>query len=199
MSCVILCETAGTSGSLPCAVHGMASALHNPCCPCLCLVALSQMLLATEGVDLHFTDAAVREVARLAEALNRATENIGARRLAAVLERVVEGVSFGAPELVARVRGGVLRWGFRASAAPAVVVRLPGWLHMQACTCACVCARTCVLSVVNKCISDTCCCHLCHGPHSSHGLCCTSRRVVRGRSATRVWWTRSTWSSVWRC
>uniref|UniRef100_A0A7S0R509 AAA+ ATPase domain-containing protein n=1 Tax=Chlamydomonas leiostraca TaxID=1034604 RepID=A0A7S0R509_9CHLO len=68
------------------------------------LIKQQQMLLATEGVDLHFTDAAVREVARLAEALNRATENIGARRLAAVLERVVESVSFGAPELVKQAR-----------------------------------------------------------------------------------------------
>ncbi len=66
------------------------------------------MLLATEGVDLHFTDAAIREVARLAEEINRTADNIGARRLMSVLERCVEHISFSAPELVAKVRTG---WG----------------------------------------------------------------------------------------
>jgi ATP-dependent HslUV protease ATP-binding subunit HslU len=37
------------------------------------------MLLATEGVDLIFTDQAVHEIARLAEEINRTTDNIGAR------------------------------------------------------------------------------------------------------------------------
>ncbi|KAL6757951.1 P-loop containing nucleoside triphosphate hydrolase protein [Haematococcus lacustris] len=68
------------------------------------LIKQQQMLLATEGVDLHFTDAAIREIARLAEELNQTTDNIGARRLAAVLERCVERVSFSAPELVAQAR-----------------------------------------------------------------------------------------------
>jgi ATP-dependent protease HslVU (ClpYQ) ATPase subunit len=69
------------------------------------ITTATQMLLATEGVDLHFTDAAVREMARLAEEVNRSTENIGARRLASILERCVESVSFAAPELAKQVCG----------------------------------------------------------------------------------------------
>ena len=57
-----------------------------------------QSLLATEGVDVTFTDEAIREMARLAMQVNEATENIGARRLATVLETVLEDVSFHAPE-----------------------------------------------------------------------------------------------------
>jgi ATP-dependent HslUV protease ATP-binding subunit HslU len=53
-----------------------------------------QALLATEGVELTFTDEAVREMAHLATQVNDSTENIGARRLATVLETVLEDVSF---------------------------------------------------------------------------------------------------------
>jgi ATP-dependent HslUV protease ATP-binding subunit HslU len=53
-----------------------------------------QALLATEGVELTFSDEAVREMARLAMQVNQATENIGARRLATILETVLEEVSF---------------------------------------------------------------------------------------------------------
>jgi ATP-dependent HslUV protease ATP-binding subunit HslU len=53
-----------------------------------------QALLATEGVELLFSEEAVRELARLAMQVNQATENIGARRLATVLETVLEDVSF---------------------------------------------------------------------------------------------------------
>ncbi|KAK2077551.1 hypothetical protein QBZ16_004396 [Prototheca wickerhamii] len=56
-------------------------------------------LLETEGVRLRFEDEAVREIARIAEDVNRAVENIGARRLHTILERIVEDVSFDAPEL----------------------------------------------------------------------------------------------------
>ena len=55
-------------------------------------------LLATEGVDLTFTDGAVRAVAAIAEQVNSSLDNIGARRLHTVLERVLEEVSFDAPE-----------------------------------------------------------------------------------------------------
>ena len=61
------------------------------------------MLLSAEGVDLHFTEAAVHEVARVAEELNLSLQNIGARRLHTVMERIVEPISFSAPELVAQV------------------------------------------------------------------------------------------------
>ena len=54
-------------------------------------------LLGTEGVTLGFTPDGVREIARLAVRANAAQENIGARRLATVIERVVEDLSFEAP------------------------------------------------------------------------------------------------------
>jgi len=51
-------------------------------------------LLGTEGVALEFTDDAIAEMARLAMQVNDQTENIGARRLATILETVLEEVSF---------------------------------------------------------------------------------------------------------
>lgn len=62
------------------------------------LVKQHQALLAAEGVELAVTPEAVAELARLAAELNRAGENIGARRLVTVMERVLEDVSFTAPE-----------------------------------------------------------------------------------------------------
>jgi ATP-dependent HslUV protease ATP-binding subunit HslU len=56
-------------------------------------------LLATEGVELEFTEDAVETVADLAARVNESAENIGARRLHTVLEKVLETVSFEAPEL----------------------------------------------------------------------------------------------------
>ena len=56
-------------------------------------------LLATEGVTLRFADDAIDEVARIAAAVNERTENIGARRLHTVLEKLLEELSFDAPEL----------------------------------------------------------------------------------------------------
>jgi len=57
-----------------------------------------QSLLATEGVDVTFTDDAIREMARFATQVNETAENIGARRLATVLETVLEETSFNAAE-----------------------------------------------------------------------------------------------------
>ncbi len=57
-------------------------------------------LLATEGVELVFQDDALREIAQIAWELNEQLENIGARRLHTVMEKVVEEVSFYADELV---------------------------------------------------------------------------------------------------
>ena len=54
-------------------------------------------LLATEGVDLNFSADAVEEIAHIATTVNHATENIGARRLYTILERLLEDVSFEAP------------------------------------------------------------------------------------------------------
>ena len=56
-------------------------------------------LLGAEGLDLSFGDDAVREVARLAVQVNSQTENIGARRLATLMERLLEEVSFEAPDM----------------------------------------------------------------------------------------------------
>jgi ATP-dependent HslUV protease ATP-binding subunit HslU len=55
-------------------------------------------LLATEDVTLELTDDAVRAIARLAAEINDTAENIGARRLHTVLERLLEELSFSAPE-----------------------------------------------------------------------------------------------------
>jgi ATP-dependent HslUV protease ATP-binding subunit HslU len=63
------------------------------------LVKQYQALMATEGVTLEFKPDAVREIARIAAEVNRGTENIGARRLHTVLERLLEDVLFDAPDL----------------------------------------------------------------------------------------------------
>jgi len=55
-------------------------------------------LLATEQVQLEFTPEGIRRIAELAYQINESTENIGARRLHTVLERLLEGLSFKAPE-----------------------------------------------------------------------------------------------------
>jgi ATP-dependent HslUV protease ATP-binding subunit HslU len=55
-------------------------------------------LLTTEGVELEFKPDAIRELARIAAEVNRSTENIGARRLHTVLERLLEDVLFDAPD-----------------------------------------------------------------------------------------------------
>ncbi|MCY1077012.1 ATP-dependent protease ATPase subunit HslU [Archangium lansingense] len=55
-------------------------------------------LLATEGVRLNFSDDAILELARIAQSVNERTENIGARRLHTVLERLLDDVSFTASE-----------------------------------------------------------------------------------------------------
>ena len=56
-------------------------------------------LLATEGIELSFTDQAIGEVARLAAEVNARTENIGARRLHTMLERLLETLAFEAPDM----------------------------------------------------------------------------------------------------
>jgi ATP-dependent HslUV protease ATP-binding subunit HslU len=56
-------------------------------------------LLGTEGLRLEFLTDSIAEIARLAAEVNRRTENIGARRLATLLERLLEEVSFNASEM----------------------------------------------------------------------------------------------------
>ncbi|HKV45375.1 MAG TPA: ATP-dependent protease ATPase subunit HslU [bacterium] len=55
-------------------------------------------LLATEGIRVEFTPDGVREMARIGRQVNTETEDIGARRLHTILERVTEEISFAAPE-----------------------------------------------------------------------------------------------------
>jgi ATP-dependent HslUV protease ATP-binding subunit HslU len=69
-------------------------------------------LLDTEHVTLEFTDDAIAEIARIAAEVNERTENIGARRLHTVLERLLDQTSFEAPEMGGqhvRVDGAMVR------------------------------------------------------------------------------------------
>lgn len=63
------------------------------------LIRQQRELLATEGVTLEFTDAAITEIANIAAEINSTVEDIGARRLHAVIERIVQDISFNAPSL----------------------------------------------------------------------------------------------------
>jgi ATP-dependent HslUV protease ATP-binding subunit HslU len=56
-------------------------------------------LLATEQIELRFADEAIREIARVAAEVNARTENIGARRLHTVLERLLDKLMFDAPDM----------------------------------------------------------------------------------------------------
>jgi ATP-dependent HslUV protease ATP-binding subunit HslU len=62
------------------------------------LIKQSVALLATEGVTLDFTPDAIDALADMAVAVNSSLENIGARRLQTVMERVLDDISFGAPD-----------------------------------------------------------------------------------------------------
>ena len=62
------------------------------------LIEQYRALLATEGVTLTFTEDAIEQLASFAMQVNEQSENIGARRLHTVIERLLEDVSYGAPE-----------------------------------------------------------------------------------------------------
>ncbi|CCW36524.1 ATP-dependent protease HslVU, ATPase subunit [Chthonomonas calidirosea] len=63
------------------------------------LVRQYKALMATEGITVEFTDDAIAEIAKMAAEVNRRSENIGARRLHTIMERVLEDISFRAPDL----------------------------------------------------------------------------------------------------
>jgi ATP-dependent HslUV protease ATP-binding subunit HslU len=63
------------------------------------LIKQYQALLDTEGIKLSFTDDAVQEISSFAARVNENTENIGARRLHTILEKLLEDVSFDGPDL----------------------------------------------------------------------------------------------------
>jgi ATP-dependent HslUV protease ATP-binding subunit HslU len=65
------------------------------------LTKQQQALLAVEGLDVVYDDAGIRAMARLAARANATLENIGARRLMTIVEKVFEQVNFDAPELAA--------------------------------------------------------------------------------------------------
>jgi ATP-dependent HslUV protease ATP-binding subunit HslU len=60
-------------------------------------------LLATEGVSLSFSDDGIKRIAEIGWQVNETTENIGARRLHTILERLLENISFEAPDLTNKV------------------------------------------------------------------------------------------------
>jgi ATP-dependent HslUV protease ATP-binding subunit HslU len=59
-------------------------------------------LLGTEGVSLSFSEGGIKRIAELGWQVNESTENIGARRLHTVLERLLENISFNAPDLAGK-------------------------------------------------------------------------------------------------
>lgn len=62
------------------------------------LIEQQKALLAAEGIEVEFTDDALTTIAEIAAETNRTVENIGARRLHTVIERIMEDISFHAPE-----------------------------------------------------------------------------------------------------
>jgi ATP-dependent HslUV protease ATP-binding subunit HslU len=56
-------------------------------------------LLATEGIQLEFSDDAIRKIAEVAFEVNQTTDNIGARRLHTIMEKLLEDLSFEAPDI----------------------------------------------------------------------------------------------------
>lgn len=62
------------------------------------LICQAKALLETEDINLKFDDAAIEEIARLAAEINQNVENIGARRLHTILEKLLEELSFDAPD-----------------------------------------------------------------------------------------------------
>ncbi len=69
-----------------------------------CLITQYRALLATEGVALDFAPEAVRRIAEIAFAVNESTENIGARRLHTVMEKLLEEISFDAGGATREIR-----------------------------------------------------------------------------------------------
>ncbi|HHY46702.1 MAG TPA: ATP-dependent protease ATPase subunit HslU [Firmicutes bacterium] len=66
------------------------------------LIRQYQALLATDGVEVVFNEDGIDELARIADQVNQETENIGARRLHTVMEKLLEDVSFNAPDVECR-------------------------------------------------------------------------------------------------
>jgi ATP-dependent HslUV protease ATP-binding subunit HslU len=63
------------------------------------LITQYTALLKTEGIELIFQESAIQEIARMANEVNERTENIGARRLHTVMEKLLDEISFDAPDM----------------------------------------------------------------------------------------------------
>ncbi len=63
------------------------------------LITQYKALLETEGIDLRFEESAIDEIARIANDVNERMENIGARRLHTVMEKLLDEISFDAPDM----------------------------------------------------------------------------------------------------
>lgn len=89
-------------GRLPIRVHVKALTEHDMYKiltePETNLIRQQVELMNSEDFELQFTDSAVREIARVAFEVNKTVENIGARRLHTIIERIVEEISFDAPD-----------------------------------------------------------------------------------------------------
>jgi ATP-dependent HslUV protease ATP-binding subunit HslU len=68
-----------------------------------CLTRQYEALLATEDVNISFTPDGIRQLAEIAYSVNEKTENIGARRLYTVMEKLLEEISFAASETAGKV------------------------------------------------------------------------------------------------
>jgi ATP-dependent HslUV protease ATP-binding subunit HslU len=64
------------------------------------LTSQYRALLATEGVSIEFTDSGIRRIAELGWEVNETTENIGARRLHTMMEKLLEDILYSAPDLI---------------------------------------------------------------------------------------------------
>jgi len=87
------------------------------------LVKQSTALLETEGLRLEFTPEALAEMAAFAFKVNETTENIGARRLHTIMERVLDEISFQAPDIVKSSRSEASREGVVAEIAASAPLR----------------------------------------------------------------------------
>ncbi len=63
------------------------------------LIQQQKALFGSEGVDLEFSDDAIKELAPMSKKLNESVDNIDARRLRAVISKLIEQISFDAPDM----------------------------------------------------------------------------------------------------
>ena len=66
------------------------------------MITQYEALLETEGIDLIFEESAIEEIASIASKVNERMENIGARRLHTVMEKLLDEISFNAPDMEAK-------------------------------------------------------------------------------------------------